>query len=121
MHERTYLYFLVPGQTKNVCDGAFGHVKRRLQHREAHVPVDMMQVIEESSVSTRCIPSQKVEWRNWKKHITALFLIPSRQTIMCFHLSVLNLDIYFRGRTKILLWRKIFASYQNRDLSMFIR
>ena len=63
-YKRVDLYFLVAGHTNNVCDGAFGHVKRRLQHRDAHVTADVMQIINESSVSTRFVPSQDVEWRN---------------------------------------------------------
>lgn len=58
------LCFLIAGHTKNVCDGAFGHVKRRLNQTDTHTPADMMSVTENSRSRTKCVPSAHVDWMN---------------------------------------------------------
>ena len=70
------LYFLVAGHTKNVCDGAFGHIKRTLLTFDVRSPAEMMAVIEKSSHSTTCVPSCHVYWRNWKELLEQYFTIP---------------------------------------------
>ena len=45
LDDEVILYFLIPGHTKNVCDGSFGHVKRNLLNNDVLVPKDMMNVI----------------------------------------------------------------------------
>lgn len=79
------LHFLIAGHTKNVCDGAFGHIKRRLSHTDAYTPGDMLKIIEESSSTTKCIPSTKVFWRNWKAFLRQFFYLPSALAITKYH------------------------------------
>ena len=66
LNDSIELCFLIAGYTKNVCDGAFGHGKRRLNQNDTHTPADMMAAIENSSSTTRFVPSVGVYWRNWK-------------------------------------------------------
>ena len=61
MNNQVDLFFLIAGHTKNLCDGAFGHVKRRIKVRDVHTPQEMMNVIEDSSNTTKCIPSANVD------------------------------------------------------------
>lgn len=63
---------------KNLCDGAFGHVKRKLWKSNVHAPVEMMQVIEDSSISTTCVPPSNVPWLNWNQILSQSFCIPSK-------------------------------------------
>lgn len=51
LDDRIDRYFLIAGHTQNVCDGAFGHVKRRFRKSDVHVPAEMNEVIEKSSES----------------------------------------------------------------------
>ena len=69
------LYFLVAGHTKNVCDGAFRHVKRKLRKTNVVTPADMMRVIEGSASTTKCIPSRDVHWRELKKFLGQFFTV----------------------------------------------
>lgn len=54
------LGFLVPGHTKNECDGAFGSVKKLLRRLDVLCPGDMRQLINKSAHSTTCICATKV-------------------------------------------------------------
>ena len=76
---------MVAGHTKNVVDGAFGHVKRRLKFNDARCPSEMMALIETSSSSTVCIPSTRVDWILWKEFGDKYFKIPSGCMITKFH------------------------------------
>lgn len=49
--KRVELDFMIPGHTKNVCDGRFGLVKRLLRRRDVVVPEEMMKVIENTIFS----------------------------------------------------------------------
>lgn len=62
MEEEVPLYFLVTGHTKNICDGAFGHVKLTLQRADAVVRSDMMTVLENSASSKSYVAGSKVTW-----------------------------------------------------------
>lgn len=60
------LNFLVPGHTKNECDGAFGCVKRMLKEQNVLCLADMFVEINESSVSAKDIAASEIEWMKWK-------------------------------------------------------
>lgn len=85
LNDQIDLYFLISGHTKNVCDGAFGLVKRQLRLRNARCPRDMMKIIQESSQSTSCVPGSQVTWRDWKKLLGPFFSIPSNCLISKYH------------------------------------
>lgn len=53
--------------------------------RKVHTPADMMGLISESSVSTTCIPSMKVNWIKWKNLLSSLFRIPPGFKITNYH------------------------------------
>lgn len=76
LDDEVTLFFLVAGHTKNVCDGAFGQVKRRLAHQDAITPAEMMHVIDNSSTTTSIIPSAAVLWFQWKDHLNGFFKNP---------------------------------------------
>lgn len=79
------LYFLVAGHTKNVCDGAFGHVTIKLLTSDVITPAQMMELVRDSSISTTCKPGTSVFWRNWKDLLVRYFQVPSRFRISNFH------------------------------------
>ena len=85
MNNQVDLFFLIAGHTKNVCDGAFVHVKRRLKVRDVHTPQEMMNVIKGSNDTTKCIPSANVDWRDWKDVLRQAFVIPSKFGITKHH------------------------------------
>lgn len=62
-----FLYFLVAGNTKNVCDRAFGLVKRHLNMKEVIKQTDMMRLVEDRSVPTKFIVGSKLRWHMWKE------------------------------------------------------
>lgn len=83
--DQVELNFLIVGHTKNVCDGAFGHVKRALSKKDIHFPFEMMDLIEKSSKNNHCICSRDVEWSNWKEFLSQFFKCPSSFYITNFH------------------------------------
>lgn len=78
------LYFMIPGHTKNICDSSFGNVKRLYRKRNVLHPGDMMSVIEESSKTSRCIPSRNVKWQDWRSLLEKQFKVPSNFKITAF-------------------------------------
>lgn len=51
LEQEVTLHFLIAGHTMNVCDGAFGHVKRDLRSADVVVPKDTIALISNSAVS----------------------------------------------------------------------
>lgn len=80
------LNVLIVGHTKNVCDGAFGHVKRPLCKKDIKFPHEMMSLIYASIKSTKYISSLEVDWKNWKDFLSSFFMSPSAFRIMDYHL-----------------------------------
>lgn len=74
---RIELIFLVPGHTKDVCDGKFGFVKRRLRRTDAIDPSHAMQVIRDSCKTPTCVPFIDVAWIIWKTFLRVFFKIPT--------------------------------------------
>lgn len=62
-HNVVTLDFIVTGLTKNVVEGAFEHVKRKLKSSDARTTRKMMKFVELSSTSTRCIAASLVSCR----------------------------------------------------------
>eukprot|EP00171_Calliarthron_tuberculosum_P005258 IDg5258t1 len=84
-HECVSYIFLVAGHTKNICDGAFGHVKRLYRASNVYTPFQMMNVIERSAKTSRCIPSTAVDWRIWKTVLERYFTVPSALQVSKYH------------------------------------
>lgn len=76
-NEEVSLKFMVPGHTKNVADGSFGHIKRKLKSTDARTPIEMMNIIACSSASTKCVTSVDVIWVSWKDFLDPFLKIPS--------------------------------------------
>lgn len=87
------IMFLVAGHTKNVCDGAFGSVKRLFRARNVHSPKEIMQVIEKSARTTSCISSSQIDWLRWREILPKFFVMPNTLRIMK------NLVFSFRSET----------------------
>lgn len=81
------IYFLVEGHTKNVCDGASGHTKRRLGHTDVLSAQDMMSIIDNSSQTTKCILGSNVNLRKWKDFLCHFFRVPRTLAVSKFHVS----------------------------------
>lgn len=92
LSESIFLHFMIAGHTKNVVDGAFGHVKRKLKIRDTRTPREMMSVIEDSSENSLCIPSADVLWRQWKVFLEKFFKIPNGFSITKFHTFRFSVD-----------------------------
>jgi len=76
-YETVSLYFLVPGHTKNVCDGAFGCIKRLMRKSNIRTPKDMMEVINASAKSIIGISGGSIKWYNWKEFLEPFYRYPS--------------------------------------------
>lgn len=85
LHDAVHLDFMVAGHTKNVVDGAFGHVKRKLKTNDARTAREMMELVELSSSSTHCIPASFVNWKLWKDYLVPFFKMPKNFGITKFH------------------------------------
>lgn len=71
------LCFMIPGHTKNVCDGSFGHVKRKYRSENVLHPGEMMKVISNSAKNTECVPSVAIDWMKWRDLLVMYFKVPS--------------------------------------------
>lgn len=85
LNEEVMLTFMVAGHTKNVVDGAFGHIKRKLKLHGARTPGDMGNIISTSSSTTKFVPSGKVRWLLWKPFLETLFKMPANFGITKYH------------------------------------
>lgn len=83
--EEIELKFLVAGHTKNVCDGAFGLIKRIFRKAKVYFPKEMHDLINRSAKNTDCIEPDNVIWRLWKAILSTSFTIPSQFRISQYH------------------------------------
>lgn len=65
LDDKISLHFMITGQTKNVVDGAFGYIKRKL-NKKVKTSKQMMEVIEGCSVQTQCVPAKMLALFHWK-------------------------------------------------------
>ena len=80
------------GYTKNVCDGAFRHVKRSFRRTEVLHPGEMYDLNNNSSETSICVPSHNVEWKAWKRILDGFFNIPKDFKISNYHVFTFNRD-----------------------------
>lgn len=57
LNQTITLRFLVVGHTKNFADAAFGLVKQRMRRQEVVTPAHLAKVVDDSAVSSECIPT----------------------------------------------------------------
>eukprot|EP00171_Calliarthron_tuberculosum_P022537 IDg22537t1 len=79
------LRFLIPGHTKNRCDGAFGLIKKTVKHRNINCPADMYAAIDDSSHKTTVVEATCVLWRDWKRFLGQFFTLPSTLKMNSFY------------------------------------
>ncbi|MEM9400723.1 MAG: hypothetical protein AAF984_10995 [Verrucomicrobiota bacterium] len=84
------LFFMIAGHTKNRCDGAFGFVKRKLKSRDVMNPVDMVQVVRDSSTTNVPVLADDVRWTRWKEFLSEYFNIPTTFKISTYHAFSFN-------------------------------
>ena len=66
--------FLIPGHTKNACDGHFGLIKRKIKTTHSVlVPAHMCDIIAESSANSVCKTASDVTWLNMKQALEQYF------------------------------------------------
>lgn len=80
-----YIHFFIDGHTKYVCDWAFRHVKQRLLKAEVRFPKEIMNVIEQSSTKSTCVPPIFVRWKNWKTLMEQYFKMPQGCKVSKYH------------------------------------
>lgn len=69
------LRFLIPGNSKNQCDGLFGLVKQQLKTRDVYFPADMFDAMDNSSKTSFVVGPDPVQWKNWKTLLGDLFVV----------------------------------------------
>lgn len=84
-NEEIELTLMVTGHKKNVIDGSFGHVKRRLKKTDTRSPLEMMNVVQNSSSSNFCVSSSCVARMLWKTFLENNLRIPGGFTITKYH------------------------------------
>lgn len=84
------LCFLVSGHTKNVCDGAFGNIRKRFCFTPVHFPSEMNKLINDSSDTTKFMHSYSVDWVGWKKVLQTIFTVPAGLKISTCHVFLFN-------------------------------
>lgn len=60
LEKKLTMNFLIAGNTKSGCDGAFGHVKLSSRRADVVVEKDTMTFISNSAVSNLCGPGSEV-------------------------------------------------------------
>lgn len=85
MNDSIFLSFMLAGHTNNVVDGAFGHIKRKIKTKDDLTPSDMMEIVESSSESSRCVPCQYVAWRQRKDFLEQFFKLSGCFSINKYH------------------------------------
>ncbi len=86
IYEETEIRFLVAGHTKNVCDSAFGHIKRHFRRTDVLIPSQMNILINSSSSRSVCIPAPSVDWADWKRILQEFFRLPNELRILKHHI-----------------------------------
>lgn len=64
--------FLEPGHTKNICDRAFGCVKKTLKQRDVF-SYWYERCFNESAFSAKAVPASEVNWIEWKSFFKRFF------------------------------------------------
>lgn len=59
-HDEAILYFLIKAHKKNVVDGSFGHIKRRLKVRDTRTSRELLAIVEASSELNVCVIAANV-------------------------------------------------------------
>ena len=81
----TTLSFLAVGHTKNICNGTFGHVKRKCRRTHVSTLTVLMKVTENRSSTTTCAPWAHIQWKNWADILSMYFTVPSGFKVIEFY------------------------------------
>lgn len=79
------LHFLIAGHTKNVCDGAFGNVKKLFRVSDVYNPRDMMNILREGSTNSKPVFADEIKFQNWKDILEEHFKYPQKIQISRNH------------------------------------
>lgn len=79
------LCFLVAWHTKNLCDGAFGNIKKKYGVSQVLYPEQKHKLIHLSSANTSIVHSTEVKWNKWKCILEAMFTVPTALKITHYH------------------------------------
>lgn len=80
------LRFIIPGHTRNRCDGGFGLVMQHLKSRNVNCPDDMMNVLSNCLNTSTVVVSAAVTWTAWNALLDPLFFILSDIKINAFYI-----------------------------------
>lgn len=83
--QKSTLFFLVAGRTKNKFDGSFGLVKRKLKQINALTPWEMEAVVAYSSEPNRATFATNVKWIDLKSFFNKYFTIPASFKMNKYH------------------------------------
>lgn len=110
------LDFMVPSHTKNVFNGVFGHIKRKLKVTDALTPAQMMNIISVSIDSTHSVAAVHVKWAHWKAFLELYFMIPSSFSITmnyAFRFDKRTRDELFARECSFSTHEKVFSIVRN--------
>lgn len=66
LHDTGTIMFMITGHTKNVVDGAFGHIKRKLKSNDARTSSEIIDIVANSSDSVHGFSSAHVQRAPWR-------------------------------------------------------
>lgn len=75
-YKNVTLRFLIPGYTRNLCDGAFGLVKNLLKKLDVQCTADMMKKMDYCPETLTVLEADDVPRTDWKEMLNAHFTIP---------------------------------------------
>lgn len=106
LSEDLLLKFMIPEHTKNVVYGTFGHLRRKMKTNNTRIPGEMLSIFEESSFSTKSVPSTFVLRLLCKDFMNSSFQFPAAspsQSVMHFASPTVTLarwtqEVFFQNR-----------------------
>lgn len=109
--------FIIPGNTKNICDGKFGLTKRRSRQKYALVTSNVMKVIKDSFKMATCVTSRDVAWKNWKEFFKAYFKIPPKMNTNQYYVISFGAKNPGEVQVKYLFTKTVQFSYKLAKMS----
>lgn len=96
LYSEIELLFLVSGHTKNICDIAFGHIKRKFHRTPVRVPADRCELIN-LVPQTLCASTHPIKFGYYEKiYLLSISLYPDLSNffiIMCLNSRDLNREL----------------------------
>lgn len=83
------LSFLIPGHTKNHCDGGFGRIKKALYRQESLITPDHVVSVAERLTNIHPKRGEEVEWLRWTDYLGQFFKpAVGISSFYVFHMSI---------------------------------